>query len=320
MAAPGRNPWARRVRRAAAAFWLNYLFWHVRHSPRLMQATKGFYLWFCWRYSDKVKDGTLTNARRLLPPGATEADRVRFGKSVVRNFVSFVFDVARSRRMKLPQLLKRIEAVEGHENYAAARAPRRGAIVVTAHMGSFEAGLAALLEQEKDGRRIHVVFRRDTMRRFEDLRSELRRNLGIAEAALDDGEGWSVWVRLRDALRNDEVVVLQGDRVMPGQKGQAVPFLGGHVMLPSGPIKLALASGSPIVPVFSVRTRRGKVRLFVEEPILVSPDDGPAPGTGGVHPALLRLAALIEKYVKAHPDQWLILERAWVEDAVPART
>jgi KDO2-lipid IV(A) lauroyltransferase len=111
---------------------------------------------------------------------------------------------------------------------------------------------------------------------------------------------------LRDALRANEVVAIQGDRVMPGQKGRRMPFLGGHLMLPTGPVKLAMASGAPIIPVFSVRTPRGGVRLFIEEAITVDQD---------VDEALARVAAVIAKYVSAYPEQWLVLHRAFDEDA-----
>ena len=120
-------------------------------------------------------------------------------------------------------------------------------------------------------------------------------------------------MRLRDALLADEVVVLQGDRVMPGQKGEPVGFLGGTLLLPAGPVKMALATGAPIVPIFSVRTGDAKVRLFIEEPIDVQPDDGDA--AGAAHPALIEWAAVLERYVRSYPDQWLMLRPAWCEDA-----
>jgi KDO2-lipid IV(A) lauroyltransferase len=166
-------------------------------------------------------------------------------------------------------------------------------------MGSFEVGMAALRRQDA---RIHVVFRRDAFGRFERMRSALRAKLGVIEAPVDDG--WTVWMRLRDALQNDEVVALQGDRVMPGQKGQAIPVLGADMMLPAGPVKLALATGAPIVPVFTVRTPGGKVRLCVEPAIHVgSPDD--------LDPAMEQLAGVLGKYLRAHGDQWLMLQPAW---------
>ena len=134
----------------------------------------------------------------------------------------------------------------------------------------------------------------------------------IMESPVDEA-GWSIWVRLRDALRNDEIVVFQGDRVMPGQKGQPVPFLGGHLLLPTGPIKLAIAAGgAPIIPILTVRSPAGKVKLFVEDAIWVREDDRPV---DGIHPALRQMAAVLEKYVRAYPDQWFVLQEAFVEDA-----
>ena len=42
----------------------------------------------------------------------------------------------------------------------------------------------------------------------------------------------------------DEVVAIQGDRVMPGQKGERLAFFDGHMLFPTGPVRLAIASGS----------------------------------------------------------------------------
>jgi KDO2-lipid IV(A) lauroyltransferase len=132
--------------------------------------------------------------------------------------------------------------------------------------------------------------------------------LGVTEAPLD--EGWGVWLRLRDALIADQVVMLQGDRTMPGQPGIAVPFFGGHIEIPSGPVKLAMASGAPILPVFTTRSG-SRFRVVIDEPIVVEPEPVPRDGP---HPALLRIAAAIERQVSRHPEQWLMLHRVWRED------
>jgi hypothetical protein len=49
-----------------------------------------------------------------------------------------------------------------------------------------------------------------------------------------------------------------------------VAFLHGHLLLPTGPIKLAIASGAPIIPVFAVRTPEHKIRIHVEPAVIVS--------------------------------------------------
>ena len=116
---------------------------------------------------------------------------------------------------------------------------------------------------------------------------------------------------LREALQNNQAVAIQGDRVMAGPKGVRVPFLGGHVMLPAGPVKLALASGAPIIPIFSIRTASNKVRIFIEQAIVVAPETG---DDDPLTPALQKLAGVLEKFVRAYPEQWLVLEKAFCED------
>jgi KDO2-lipid IV(A) lauroyltransferase len=103
---------------------------------------------------------------------------------------------------------------------------------------------------------IHVVFKRDAMNRFETIRRTFRDTLGVHEAPVD--AGWETWVGLKNALESNHVVVMQGDRAMPGQKAQSVPILYGHLSLPLGPIVLAQISGSPIVPVFVVKMPSGR--------------------------------------------------------------
>jgi KDO2-lipid IV(A) lauroyltransferase len=142
---------------------------------------------------------------------------------------------------------------------------------------------------------------------FERLRNALRENLGIIEAPVDDG--LANWMRLRDALFANEVVAMQADRVMPGQKGIKVPFLGGHVLLPDGPVRLAAITGSPILPVFTVQQRDGRIRVMIEPAIEV--DINQPEATTGV---MERLGQVIARQVARYPEQWLVLQRAWLED------
>ena len=244
--------------KASADFWLSFFFWHARRQPWFAQGTKPFFLYFVWRYSEHLYGGTMANARRILGESSTFAQREDLAWRIISNFYDFVCDVGLGLGQSRQQMLERIDHVEGREQFDAIRTSGitagKGAIVVTAHMGSFEVGAAALMQREK---RLHVLFRRDSLDLFEQIRSTLRKKIGVIEVPVD--EGWTVWMRLRDALQKDEVVLIQGDRVMPGQKGRAVRFFDGHILLPTGPVRLALVSGSPLIPVFSVRTPQGKI-------------------------------------------------------------
>jgi KDO2-lipid IV(A) lauroyltransferase len=277
------------------------LFFVAQRAPWFARLTRGWFPWLAVHASPFIRRGTRANARRILGARVGKRAELRFGRAVLANFIDFVLDIGRAVRMSRAEISARVEGIEGHERYVAARAGGRGAIVVTAHRGSVEAGLAALRDFEE---RIHVVFKREPGR-FERIRQTLRERLGVIEQPVDDG--WGVWVKLRDALRANEVVAIQGDRVMPGQKGMRMAMLGGHVLLPTGPVKLAIASGAPIVPVFSVRTPGGRIKLFIEDPIVGEGND--------VDGAMEKMAAVIAAYVARYPEQWLVVHPAFCEDA-----
>jgi lauroyl/myristoyl acyltransferase len=296
-----------RIRRLAAWFWVGYLMLRVleRH-PRLVRVARPFFLWFTWNGARVMRRNLMLNARRILGDMSTPAERRAHCKRVLENFYDFIHEVGSTARMSKQQMVERIASVEGRETYDQTRALKRGAIIVTAHLGSYELGVVSLRQIEPN---IHVVLRSDTMDRFEEFRSRQHERLGVHEAKVD--EGVHVWMKLRDALNNDEVVLIQGDRVMPGQKGKELPFLHGHVRFPTGPVKLSFATGAPIVPIFSVRDDKGKVHIHIEKPIFpkVYPDRSAA-----LHEALVEVVSVIERYVRRYPDQWLRVQRAFCED------
>jgi KDO2-lipid IV(A) lauroyltransferase len=288
------------IRRRAASFWLWLFFWASGRAPWLERFLRPAELEITWAFSKSIRNGTLANAKRILGSRSTLRQQTKLARAVLMNFIRFCVDIARSRQMSREQIVSQISAIHGDEHFTKAREKKRGIIIVTAHLGSFEVGMAALRQREP---KIHVVFRRDEFDDFNRLRSELHARLDIHEAILD--HGWTVWIRLRDALLADEAVVMQGDRVLPGQKGQRVPFLGGHIEMPTGQVKLAAVTGSPILPVFCVRDSDNRMQLFVEPAICGKDKD-----------ALEQLARVIEKYVRRYPEQWLMLHPACVEDQI----
>jgi KDO2-lipid IV(A) lauroyltransferase len=287
--------------RPLAEFWLRALFWFVGKAPSVPRLLRPVVIFVSWHTSKPMRLATLANAARLLGPRSSRKERGRLARRVVGNFFDAVVEFGAKPRPGVDE-----PEVTGREHYEAARRLGRGAILATAHLGSFEAAIGLVTARE---RRVHVVFQRDRIALFERLRKERHARMGVVEAPVDDG--LRAWFALRDALNSDEVVLMQADRVMEGQPGVRAPFLGGHVMLPAGPVKLARVTGSPIVPVFAPRGADGRTRVVMEEPILVG--EAPAPGT--IDPAQLRLAGAVERAVRAYPDQWLCLHAAWCEDA-----
>ncbi len=259
-------------------------------------------------FSKAVRRNTGQNALRIFGFVSPARQQRRYTRDVVDSFYQFVLDVGRSSRESADMLAARIERVEGEPAYRQLRDAGRGVVLVTAHMGSFEVGLAALRRVEP---RVHVVFKQDASSAFEAMRSKMRRTIGIVEAPID--LGLSTWIGLRDALLNGEAVVMQADRAMPKQGSTVVPFLHGHLRVPTGAVRLARLTGCPIVPVFTVRLAMGR---FVIHLLPAIEPVGTASRVSATDPDVLAVIRAVESMVAAHPTQWLVLHAAFEEDAI----
>ena len=308
-AAPPAAPPQPTKHSGSASRWLNFFFFCARHAPWFTRASKPFWMTMSrWCFTGPLRAGINANAKWLLGHDSDAAARKQLEDRVIEQFYLFIYDIGRASAMTREQILAQVDHVQGHEHFEAARAMQRGAILATAHMGSFEVGIAAARDLEP---RLHVVFQRDPFEAFDTIRHRLHERLDVQEARVEGG--WPVWMQLRNALEADEVALMQADRVMPGQHGMPVPFCGGHIDLPLGPIKLAALTGAPIVPVFAPRLPNGRVKLIIEPAITVAPEHA-TPRGRTPPPPLLQIAEVLEKHVRARPEQWLMLHRMWRED------
>lgn len=258
-----------------------------------------------WHSAGGLRQAIRFNLSKLLPADACSKRAEAVGRGVVCNFIRFIADLGLAQHQSHAQLMDRVKHVDGQANHDHARAMGKGLIIATAHLGSFEVGLAMTAANEPA---VHVVFATDPFPRFDRMRTALRRKLGVQEARAQ--EGWEMWGRLRDALAADEVVVMQADRVMPGQKGMVLQLARGQAELPTGPVRLAQLTGAPILPVFAVRETGGGrgIRIVVEEPIVVSASGDPKQAQ---QEAMDALAGALGRQIEKHPEQWLMLHRVW---------
>jgi predicted LPLAT superfamily acyltransferase len=123
-----------------------------------------------------------------------------------------------------------------------------GAILLTAHMGSYDLGAHLFSQMSK--RQIVMVRapERDVETRAyeeahqaEGLRVEF--NTQATDLAFD----------LLDRVRNGEIIAIQGDRVTPGIGDFQATLFGKPIRIPAGPFALAMAASVPIYPVFIIR-------------------------------------------------------------------
>ncbi len=201
---------------------------------------------------------------RLIKPGSwTMANFFR----TYRVFWNFAWSIADTMRFREQHIMPDWEFT-GIEYFEQLKAREGGAIILTAHMGSYDLG--AHVFSETSDRRIVMVRAPELdpeTARFEEALQERSRSEALrvdfstraSELAID----------LLHAIRDGELVAIQGDRVTPGIAALPATLFGKPARVPAGPFALAMAARVPVFPLFIIRTGRRRYRLLTCEPIKV---------------------------------------------------
>jgi Kdo2-lipid IVA lauroyltransferase/acyltransferase len=172
----------------------------------------------------------------------------------------------------------------------------KGVIVLSAHLGNWELGAAALAQR---GYPFHAVALRQPDPKLDALyqsyRSRRRINpIPFGRAARD-------CIRI---LRRNEIIALVGDRDFTAAR-DTVEFFGQPARLPDGPAKLALATGAPILPTFMVRNDDDTFGYVLGEPIWADK------ARDQVADVMRKITAALERVISQYSEQWFFFHDLW---------
>lgn len=206
---------------------------------------------------------------------------------------------------QLPRLtaknVSRLAVYDGLENYLAAQQLGKGVLFVTAHLGGWELGSYA---HAVYGHPIKIVVRALDNKPLDRFVAAWRTRSGNQTFDKDEfARG------LLAAMRAGETVGILMDTNMTPPQGVFVPFFGRLACTASGLARVALRTGASVVPGFTVwDEQRKKYRICFDPalPLVRSGDD-----EADVAANTAAFTAVIEKYVRQHPEQWLWVHRRW---------
>lgn len=177
-----------------------------------------------------------------------------------------------------------------------------GLVVWTAHVGNWEFA----------SRLLALYGRVNVARVVEDNPAEITlRNLMASERiqTVDLRAGVPATLELLQALRRNEIVAIQGDRVYQHRIFD-VPFFSNPTSFPLGPFLLSQVSGAPVLPAFVIRRGWLRYQVLMGDPIPVSSpltrgDDA------GLYDAMCTAVSFLEKTLTTHYDQWMNFFDFW---------
>jgi KDO2-lipid IV(A) lauroyltransferase len=245
-----------------------------------------------------------TNLSRVTGKDAAGDEIRALSRRVMRSYLRYWLEVFRLPEIGRERILAGMN-ITGHEKLFATLDSGRGAVVALPHMGNYEQAGAWLVHSGYPFTTVQERLRPESL--FERFVA-FRRGLGMEVLPLT-GSDSTVFGTLARRLRTGRPVCLVADRDLSGT-GVEVAFFGRPARLPGGPAALAVQTGAALMPVTLWYEEKGwGARIHEEIPV---PEDGTRREKIAV--MTQELARAYEEGIAAHPEDWHMLQRVWVED------
>jgi KDO2-lipid IV(A) lauroyltransferase len=199
-----------------------------------------------------------------------------------------------------PERLRNFVRVVDVDRLEEAYSRGKGVISMSAHFGNWE--LTAFAGGHFIGYPLTIVVQEQRNKLVDEAINRYRCIWGNSVVPM----GSSVREILRK-LSDGQVVAMLADQSAP-QEGLYVRYFGRLAATHQGPAIFSLRTGAPILMGFLIRTSNGKYELVHEE---VQTQDLKGYSEENVAELTRRHVALLEKYVRMYPNQWLWMHRRW---------
>lgn len=186
----------------------------------------------------------------------------------------------------------------------------KGLVLVTAHHGSWE--MVANEIARATGKTFVALAKPSKLPEFTEILLKLRSKANT-KVLLTDSKNL-----LRDmmkTLKENGNLGFVMDQKPEGRIGPIVDFLGQPTEFVTGPAKLALKHGSPVVAIFCIRTGPWEYRIEYET--VVGPDQNPE----GEQLLTQKMATAITRSIQLYPEQWIWNYKRWrTQETIPGQS
>jgi Kdo2-lipid IVA lauroyltransferase/acyltransferase len=237
---------------------------------------------------------------QLAFPEKSEAEREQILRREYRNLGWLLAEFCQMPKYTA-ESASRFIRYEGLENYLKARDKGQGVLVLTGHLGAWE---LSSFYHSLMGMPMGMVIRRLDNPLVDMFVNRIRCLHGNRVIHKDDfARG------LIASMRLGETVGILMDTNMTPPQGVFVPFFGIPACSASGMARVAQKTGAAVVPGFLLWDERERqyVLRFGEE--IGTVNTGNTEEDSVANTAIF--TAVLERYIREYPDQWLWMHRRW---------
>ncbi len=250
------------------------------------------------------------NLRRVLGPDATGGHIRDASRASMRSYARYWLEIFRLPVMAADRLVAGTVEAGAVGTLLANLESGRGVVVPLPHMGNWDQAGAWIIARGA-GSFTTVMERLDPESVYERFVA-FREAIGME--VLPATGGLSPFGVLAQRLRAGKLVALPCDRDVTGG-GIEVDFFGEKALMMGGPAALAVQTGAALMPAtLWYEGDRWGVRVYEEIPV-------PEVGDRWQKAAEMtqQIARVFEDGIRAHPADWHMLQRVFVDDLDPER-
>jgi predicted LPLAT superfamily acyltransferase len=180
-----------------------------------------------------------------------------------------------------------------------------GFVLIHAHVGCWQVGMSTLNRMNKD---VSIVMAPD--RHMDVMLQQTGMKL------IDPRSGLESALQMTETLLAGNILVMMGDRTIGSDKGVVpVRFLGGEVLFPVAPFRMASATGVPVLVMTAPRTGKRAYSMRLAKVIEVPPGLGRV--AKNYAPYSQQFADCLEVFVRENPWQFYNFFDLWPEEKIP---
>ena len=196
-------------------------------------------------------------------------------------------------------------AVHGEASITEARAVGQGVLMMSVHLGSFE--VIRSIGRNDAGLRVAMVMYEENARKLNAMLAAI--NPAVQQDIIPLGQIDSM-LRVRDRLDDGTVVGILGDRTLGDDRVMPVRFLDADAPLPIGPFRLAAMLRRPVIFMVGLYLGGNRYEIYFE-PLADFSQTPPAEREAAVEAAIVRYAAILERYCRSAPYNWFNFFDFW---------